>query len=81
MISKKSMFEALFEENIMTNLELVELRQKIFNLENEFRKKYSSEVFKDYCKISELVLEELLECVDISFNLGFSLKEDLKKLI
>ena len=75
MISKELIFSILFEENLSTNPKLVKINQKILDLENQFKEKYSNETFKDYCKISDLIVEELLECVNFSFWSGFTLKE------
>lgn len=80
MISKESIFNTLLEENLATDSRLMKLNQEILNLENQFQEKYGNEIFRDYCKISELILEELLECVDFSFKSGFALKKYLKNL-
>ena len=80
MISKESIFNTLFQEKLATDPKLIKLNQKILDLENQFREKYGSETFRDYCTISELILEELLECVDFSFRSGFTLKKYLKNL-
>ena len=78
MISKETLFNTLFEENLVTDPKLIKLNQEILDLENQFQEKYGNEVFKDYCKISEMILDELLECDDFSFKSGFALREYLK---
>ena len=78
MISKETIFNTLFEENMRTDPKLLDLNQRILNLENEFKEKYGDEVFGNYCKISELMLEELLECADFGFMTGLDLRKYLK---
>ena len=78
MISKETLFNTLFEENLVTDPKLIKLNQEILDLENQFQEKYGNEVFMDYCKINELILDELLECADFSFKSGFALREYLK---
>ena len=78
MITKEAVFDTLFEDNLSTDPKLTGLNQKILKLENEFKKKYGGEVFRNYCKISELMLEELLECAEFSFKTGLSLSSYLK---
>ena len=78
MISKETIFDTLFEENMKTDPKLLDLNQRILNLENEFKEKYGNEVFGNYCKISELMLEELLECADFGFKTGMDLRKYLK---
>mgnify|MGYP003590771179 CR=1 FL=1 len=78
MISKEAIFDTLSEENLTGDPKLLDLNQRILNLENEFKEKYGNEIFRCYCEINELMLKELLECVDFSFKTGFDLKEYLK---
>ena len=78
MISKENIFSTLFEENMATDPKLLDLNQRILNLENEFKEKYGNEVFGNYCKISELIFEELLECEDFGFRTGLDLRKYLK---
>ena len=78
MISKETIFNTLFEENMRTDPKLLDLNQRILDLENKFKEKYGDEVFGNYCKISELMLEELLECADFGFKTGMDLREYLK---
>ncbi len=78
MISKETIFDTLFEENMKTDPKLLDLNQRILKLENEFKGKYGDEIFGNYCKISELMLEELLECADFSFRTGLDLRKYLK---
>ena len=81
MISKETIFNTLFEENMRSDPKLLDLNQRILNLENEFKEKYGDEVFGNYCKISELMLEELLECADFGFRTGMDLRKYLKSRI
>ena len=81
MISKETIFDTLFEENMKTDQKLLDLNQRILKLENEFKGKYGDEAFGNYCKISELMLEELLECADFSFRTGLDLRKYLKSWI
>ena len=78
MISEETIFGTLFEENMATDPKLLDLNQKILKLENEFKEKYGDKVFGNYCKISELMLEELLECADFGFRTGLDLRKYLK---
>ena len=78
MISKETIFDALFEENLATNPKLLELNHKILNLENEFKENYGDKAFRTYCGISELMLEELFECVKFGFRTGLDLRKYLK---
>ena len=78
MISKETIFDTLFEENMKTDPKLLDLNQRILKLENEFKGEYGDEAFGNYCKISELMLEELLECADFSFRTGLDLRKYLK---
>ena len=78
MISKEAIFSTLFEENLATDPKLLELSQRILNLENELKEKCGDEVFGVYCKISELMLEELLECANFGFRSGLDFRKYLK---
>ena len=78
MISKETIFCTLFEENMGVDPKLLDLKHRILKLENEFKEKYGNEIFQNYCKISELMLEELLECADFAFNTGLELRKYLK---
>ncbi len=75
---KKKIFNILFEENQLGNKKLINLNEKITNLENEFEKKYGNKTFADYCTISELMIEELIESVNFSFKLGFKCRKLIK---
>ena len=78
MISKEAIFNTLFEENLSTNAKLVRLNQQILNLEDTFKEKYGTEAFQDYCEISELMLEKLLEYTDFGFKTGSDLRKYMK---
>ena len=78
MILKETIVNTLFEENMKTDQKLLDLNQRILKLENEFKGKYGDEIFGNYCKISELMLEELLECADFGFRTGMDLRKYLK---
>ena len=45
MISKETIFDTLFEENMKTDPKLLDLNQRILKLENEFKGKYGDEIF------------------------------------
>ncbi len=49
-MGEKKLFNRLFEENLLNNRKLVNLNDKITDLENKFKKKYGDEIFLDYCK-------------------------------
>ena len=40
MISKETIFNTLFEENMRSDPKLLDLNQRILNLENEFKEKF-----------------------------------------
>ena len=74
-MGEKKLFNRLFEENLFNNRKLVNLNDKITDLENKFKKKYGDEIFLDYCKISDLIVEEFIECTNFSFELGMQLEK------
>ena len=74
-MGEKKLFNRLFEENLLNNRKLVNLNDKITDLENKFKKKYGDEIFLDYCKISDLTVEEIIECSNYSFELGMKLEK------
>ena len=72
-------YQKLSDEKVFENEEMKELNFRILKLEAKFKEKYSPEIFNDYLKSAELMLEELILACELYFELGFDFGQSYKK--